>query len=249
LAEDGQRFIENILEDYEGIELIIFDNLVTLAAGATFEGKWDELRKWLKALGVTVIMLHHTNREGEYRGSSDIKNKSDFMIFGRKKEHIIDSIFQKVKKKIGVRQSILSDIQEVFDSVYPEPSGADNLIWYIDYEKKRNVKGKDAQMFRAVLNFEEQSKSSISIDIDKDIIPCIEKRLSHSDKKAKNKTEYPKSKFSKWPKDLQAKKIKELQSEGYMSEDMAQELKVSKATIYRVRKATNTREKDLSDSD
>lgn len=249
LEEDGQRIVENILENYEGIDLIIFDNLVTLASGATFEGKWNELRKWFKTLGATVIMLHHTNKQGEYRGSSDIKNKSDFMIFGRKKEQIIDDICEKVKKERGIKKSIFPEVQKMFDNKYPEPPGDNNLIWYIDYEKKRNVKESDAQIFRAVFNFDEHSKSSISIDIDNDIIPLIEKHLGFLDKKGKGKIEYPKSKFSKWSKDLQAEKISELVSKGYTVKDMAKELKVSKSTISRIRRKTNTRGKDFSDSD
>lgn len=249
VTDEGRFYVKNLLEDYKGIELIIFDNLLTLAPKATFEDEWDDLKQWFKSLGITIIMLHHTNRQGEFRGTGDIKIKSDFMIFGTEKEQIINFILQKVKKERGVKKLNFLDIEKIFDDKYPEQTGDNILTLYIDYEKKRNVKESDAQIFRTVFNFDEHSKSSTSIDIDNDIIPLIENHLELTVKKAEEKLIYPDSKFTKWNENLQKSKIKELKSDGHTTPSMADKLSVSETTINRIRKKTNTQDKDLANSD
>ncbi len=63
--------------------LVIADSLVSFFEGEEDENSAVDMRalfnrcRALTKLGATVIVIHHTNRNGEARGSSDFKPASD----------------------------------------------------------------------------------------------------------------------------------------------------------------------------
>lgn len=68
------------------VGLVIFDALVDLVAGADENSTKDispvlkTLRQLTQETGSAMIMLHHTNRSGEFRGSSAIQSAPDLFL-------------------------------------------------------------------------------------------------------------------------------------------------------------------------
>src|SRR5205814_6391267 len=69
----------------DGIKLVVFDNLSTLASGIkendSFE--WERLQAWLlqfRRHGIAVILVHHSGRNGEPRGTSKREDAAFWMI-------------------------------------------------------------------------------------------------------------------------------------------------------------------------
>ena len=67
------------------IKLLILDNLSSLCLGYDEYSKleWDPVYQWLLDLrfsGLSVIMLHHTNKEGGQRGTSGREDNIDISI-------------------------------------------------------------------------------------------------------------------------------------------------------------------------
>lgn len=68
-----------------GIKLLVLDNLSSLCPGIEENSKmeWDPINQWLLDLrfnGVSVIVLHHTNKEGGQRGTSGREDNIDISI-------------------------------------------------------------------------------------------------------------------------------------------------------------------------
>jgi len=69
----------------ENIKLIVIDNLSSLSPGIDENSKkdWDEINQWLLELrfnGLSVIILHHTGKEGQQRGTSSHEDNVDVSI-------------------------------------------------------------------------------------------------------------------------------------------------------------------------
>nr|HPO09194.1 AAA family ATPase [bacterium] len=79
---EGQRAIESILGD---CELLILDNLSSLVrSGVENEGEsWLPLQTWLLSLrrrGVSVLLVHHSNKLGDQRGTSRREDVLDYIL-------------------------------------------------------------------------------------------------------------------------------------------------------------------------
>jgi putative DNA primase/helicase len=83
LATDaGQRALDPLLE---GVELLVIDNLSTLCwTGSDNDaGSWTSLQEWMLRLrrkGVAVLVVHHSNKSGEQRGTSRREDVLDTVI-------------------------------------------------------------------------------------------------------------------------------------------------------------------------
>lgn len=80
--EDGQRRLFPLLD---GIDVVIVDNISTLAFG----GKENEAESWLplqawalkvRAMGKSVLFIHHANKDGGQRGTSKKEDVMDTVI-------------------------------------------------------------------------------------------------------------------------------------------------------------------------
>jgi archaellum biogenesis ATPase FlaH len=88
--------------------LVIVDSLVSFFAGDEDENSAVDMRalfnrcRALTKLGATVILIHHTNRQGEARGSSDFRPASDqaFLVsnYDRDGGRLLDSITLEAQK-------------------------------------------------------------------------------------------------------------------------------------------------------
>jgi putative DNA primase/helicase len=83
LATDaGQRALDPLLE---GVELLVIDNLSTLCwmGSENDGGSWAAIQEWLLRLrrkGVAVLIVHHSNKSGEQRGTSRREDVLDTVI-------------------------------------------------------------------------------------------------------------------------------------------------------------------------
>ena len=238
-SKAGQKEIEDLLEKHPGTKVVILDNLVTLSKGATYEANWDKIVKWKQTMlkDVTVIMIHHTNKEGKYRGSSDLKNKSDFMIELQNHEQFLEYTARNSK-----RTSVAKAGTEL-EKLYGKVDDA-NITLYIDTEKHREVSKSDAPFFRAELNPKSENPRWITTPIDLKKYHGILANGCDDDAEVDSTTE---TKFSKWSESEQKLKILELLKAGYNIEEMCKELDCKKTTLCKIRKKTLTRDCDLAE--
>ena len=63
--------------------IVFFDNLVTLASNGHTEGKFDKIRElfdFLKNRKISVVLVHHENRDGAFKGTAKIEQIADQSI-------------------------------------------------------------------------------------------------------------------------------------------------------------------------
>lgn len=68
---------------------MIIDTLSTLAEDATSPYKWKELIKWFKKLkeaGLSILLLHHTNKQETVLGTIKIENHADCVLYLNKRK-------------------------------------------------------------------------------------------------------------------------------------------------------------------
>jgi hypothetical protein len=84
LNHKWRNAIKQITLDWS-IKLLVLDNLSSLCPGIEENSKldWDPVNQWLLDLrfaGLSVLMLHHTNKEGNQRGTSGREGNIDISI-------------------------------------------------------------------------------------------------------------------------------------------------------------------------
>ena len=152
-----EKYIRNLDKRGEGkTSVLIIDNLNTLAENASFKAGWDKLFAWIEKIkksGITVILIHHTNKQGKYLGTSNIKNKADFMIHASETNEVADRLHQlcagskrspKDKKHHEIKKILMSARQE-------------KIVMYINHEKHRSVAGKDYKPLRIAINPDDEN--------------------------------------------------------------------------------------------
>ena len=131
--KDDQKVVDGLINAFNRendvkISLLILDNLNTLAEDATTKSGWDKFFKWTeekKKEGITVIVIHHPNKEGKYYGTSHIVNRLDLMIHAADKDYIM----ARLRKVFGDQ---ISQIKERLKNIL-----SDNVTMFLSYDKKR----------------------------------------------------------------------------------------------------------------
>ena len=78
-TEEDQTKIDGVIRDNSS-RVIVFDNLSTLAANGHTEGQFEKILKFFKQLqrqGIIILLVHHENREGDFKGSGKIELVAD----------------------------------------------------------------------------------------------------------------------------------------------------------------------------
>ena len=78
-TEEDQAKIDGVIRDNSS-RVIVFDNLSTLAANGHTEGQFEKILKFFKQLqrqGIIILLVHHENREGGFKGSGKIELVAD----------------------------------------------------------------------------------------------------------------------------------------------------------------------------
>jgi hypothetical protein len=83
---EGQALIEKVIQRIGGVDLITFDNVMSLLAGNMKETEpWAATLPWVKSLtrrSIGQIWLHHTNEEGKSYGDKTREWQMDTVIIG-----------------------------------------------------------------------------------------------------------------------------------------------------------------------
>ncbi|TYQ14094.1 UNVERIFIED_ORG: putative DNA primase/helicase [Zoogloea ramigera] len=80
--EEGQRRIDELIPD--SAKLVIVDNLSAWTSGGREDsGSWALIKNWLikkRLRGIAVLLIHHTGKNGQQRGSSMHEDLLDYSI-------------------------------------------------------------------------------------------------------------------------------------------------------------------------
>ena len=87
-TETGQRALDPLLD---GIDLLIIDNISTLcwAGSDNSAASWTSMQEWILRLrrrGIAVLLVHHSGKSGEQRGTSRREDVLDTVIGLRRPE-------------------------------------------------------------------------------------------------------------------------------------------------------------------
>ena len=80
-AADQERLLNTIAK--HGSQVVVLDNLTTLAERGAYEagfGKLLNLINRLKESGIAVILVHHENKAGEFKGTTKIKDVAEMSL-------------------------------------------------------------------------------------------------------------------------------------------------------------------------
>ena len=136
-AEDQAKVNEVICEHQSRV--VVFDNLSTLAANGHTEGQFEKILKFFKILqqkGITVLLVHHENREGGFKGSGKIELVADqsLHLFATGKGDKIELLVQAEKIRMTAR-SEQGSFRTEFDP--KEPSSVWPVFPLTDEERCR----------------------------------------------------------------------------------------------------------------
>ena len=152
-SEDGQEEIEEYLEYLDShethISLLILDNLNCLVSNGEFKSSWDKFFFWLSKLQqnfspLAILLVHHTNKGGEFSGTAAIKNRLDLMIKAQSHDPIQEKIDKlSIKENGNQLDKIIMDLKRYYQPEIP---------MYISYEKVRSLSKKEAMPFTITFN-------------------------------------------------------------------------------------------------
>ncbi len=81
-TDEGQNQIDNLIPD--SVKLIVVDNISSWSNGGREDSNsWAIIKKWLikkRLRGVAVLLIHHTGKNGQQRGSSTHEDLLDYSI-------------------------------------------------------------------------------------------------------------------------------------------------------------------------
>ena len=80
-SADQERLLDTIAE--RGSQVVILDNLTTLVERGAYENGFEKLLALinrLKESGIAVVLVHHENKAGEFKGTTKIKDVAEMSL-------------------------------------------------------------------------------------------------------------------------------------------------------------------------
>ena len=119
--EDQER-VSKLIEMRKS-QVVVLDNLSTLATNGHTEGQFEIIRTFIQSLqndGIIVLLVHHENREGDFKGSSKIVMVADITLhlFHAGTSGKIELLVQPDKTR-SISQTELSAFHTEFDPNKP----------------------------------------------------------------------------------------------------------------------------------
>ena len=120
-ADDQERLLNTIAE--REAQVVVLDNLTTLAERGAYEtgfGKLLNLINRLKESGIAVILVHHENKSGEFKGTTKIKDVAEMslhLVKGPGKNGI--NLYVNADKVRGKADEAATSFKVTFDPDYP----------------------------------------------------------------------------------------------------------------------------------
>lgn len=143
---EGQAAIEKHLD---GVELLILDNLSALVRmGKENEAEsWRPLQTWLLSLrkrGISVLIVHHANKNGEQRGTSKKEDLLDTVIALKRPEDYETKQGARFNIQYEKARGFRGDAAEPFEAYLVEEEG--KFIWQIrDLENTQATMAKELE--------------------------------------------------------------------------------------------------------
>ena len=121
-AEEDQMNVDKIICEQRS-RVVFLDNLSTLATNGHQEGQFEKIRRFIELLtkrGIIVILVHHENREGGFKGSGKIELVADqsLHLFATGKGDKIELLVQAEKIRMTAR-SEQGAFRTEFDPKHP----------------------------------------------------------------------------------------------------------------------------------
>jgi putative DNA primase/helicase len=130
-SPDGQRAFEPLLD---GVDLVIADNLSTLCSSGSDNdaGSWTTLQEWLLRLrrrGTAVLLVHHSGKSGQQRGTSRREDVLDTVIGLRRPVDYSPDEGARFEVHIEKSRAFCGDAGKPFEArLIPKQDGK-GLIW------------------------------------------------------------------------------------------------------------------------
>ena len=139
-SADQERLRDTIAE--RGSQVVVLDNLTTLAERGAYEngfGKLLALINRLKESGIAVILVHHENKAGEFKGTTKIKDVAEMSLHLVKASGKGINLYIKADKIRGKADEQATAFKVSFDPDYP------NSKWHTSElsDSERRVFGED----------------------------------------------------------------------------------------------------------
>ena len=157
-TREDQNAVEEATEEYKrknakSISVLVLDNLTTLVKNGENKSNWERFFKWIKKLQrkkMTILLIHHANRQGKHLGTGAIKNQTDFMI----RLYQTDELEERLRN-ILTSKSKAKDIRrkKIRDCLAPKFTGK-GLVIYLDCDKSRSLPLESIAPLKAVLNLD-----------------------------------------------------------------------------------------------
>ncbi|MEM9360354.1 MAG: AAA family ATPase, partial [Pseudomonadota bacterium] len=125
---EGKALVESALGD---AEVLFLDNKSTLFNGdERDECAWQVNQDWLLSLrrrGISVILVHHSGKGGQQRGTSKLEDPFDVSILLQRPEHYDPSEGARFEVRYEKARGFFGEDAEPFEAQYSEENGA--AVW------------------------------------------------------------------------------------------------------------------------
>jgi putative DNA primase/helicase len=165
-TREGQRLLEPHLE---GVELVVLDNLSTLCrSGRENEAEsWGPVQSWLLTLrqrGMSVLIVHHSNKSGGQRGTSRREDVLDTVISLRRPSDYKPSQGARFEVHLEKARGIFGEAAEPFEASLTVQDGRG--VWamrdLVDPTQEDAIRLlRQGQSIRAVAEALDVSKSAV----------------------------------------------------------------------------------------
>ncbi|MDH5548081.1 MAG: AAA family ATPase [Gammaproteobacteria bacterium] len=151
---------QELLEPFlEGCDLLIIDNLATIASGGKLNDaeSWRPVQDWIlgkRAAGLSILFIHHSGKNGGQRGTSAKEDVLDTVIGLKRPGDYSPSEGARFEVHFEKARSFSGDDSEPLEcKMTIDPSG--NIVW--DYAKVQDT------LFQRVVDLAEEGLSQTDI--------------------------------------------------------------------------------------
>jgi putative DNA primase/helicase len=130
-TEAGQRALDPLLV---GVDLLIIDNISTLcwAGSDNSAGSWTSMQEWILRLrkrGLAVLLVHHSGKSGEQRGTSRREDVLDTVIGLRRPEDYEPQQGARVEVHVEKSRAHFGDAGRPFEARLVSTPDGSGLTW------------------------------------------------------------------------------------------------------------------------
>lgn len=258
--EKDLRDLESSTHSYIGkkISLIIFDNLSTLVSKGSYMSNFDLFFEWLeylKSKKYSILLVHHSNKESSFLGTSAIKNKTDVLLKADPYDEEMESIE-------AYRMTLTGEAEDEKEAGFlarkkmAELLQSNDVFFYLVPEKLRSISKKSFKPVKLILNPSDDPYWKVEYMDRKSIRESLDLKDNHQKTESSGSTpcdvqhkSFPKSYNDNiLEKPLEEQKVemfKCVNDQKMTSEKMAKYFGICKKYVDNLRLATCTRRKDL----